>query len=74
MIVFELLTYAAMVAFIGLVVTQFIVPTIKNEQTWWLFKKHSTKKKLSKLYIELASAQDEQQVKRIEKEIAELNK
>jgi hypothetical protein len=60
--------------FAGLIITQFIVPTFKDEQTWWLFRKNNTKNRLKKLYIQLHAAEDEQEIKRIEKEIKNLEK
>lgn len=74
MIVIELLLYFTMLMIVGLIITQFIVPTLKNEQTWWMFKKHSTKKQLETLYIELSKAQDVIEIKEISKKINKLNK
>lgn len=59
---------------IGLIMTQFVVPTLKDEQTWWIFKKNNTKKQLKKLYIELASAKDVQEIKEVQKKIKALTK
>jgi len=74
MIVIELLVWFAMMCFIGLMITQFIVPTIKGTETWWLFRGNHPTKNLSKTKVRLENVKTEKEVEAVEKQIKTIRK